>query len=124
MRDGQVLGTFRSLSTTSGAVGAYSLSNFTSAAVSRPENRWNGQNRGGWSNPELDRFVEGYQTTLDRTERIQQVVQATKVLSEQMGVLPLYFNPDVLAYPTGLQGVNIKAADGDVAWNIYQWELR
>lgn len=124
VRDGQTVGTFRSLSTTSGALGAYSLAVFTTAAIPRPENRWNGQNRGGWSSPEFDRFVDGYQSTLDRTERNQQIVQATKVLSEQLGVLPLYFNPDVLAYPTGLHGVNIKSADGEVSWNIHQWEFR
>jgi peptide/nickel transport system substrate-binding protein len=123
-RDGQALGTFRSLSTSSGPLGASSLLYYTTSAISRPENRWSGLNRGGWSNPEFDRAVEGFQTTLERDQRVQHVAQASRILSAEAAVLPLYFVPGVVAYPAGLQGVNFRAVDAEITWNIHQWEIR
>jgi peptide/nickel transport system substrate-binding protein len=123
-RDGQALGTFRSLSTTSATGGEDALVNYTTNAVSRPENRWTTINRGGWSNAEYDRAVELFETTLDRNQRMQHIVQAARIFGEQLGGISLYFNPSVLAYPTGVTGVNVKSADTEMSWNIHEWEFR
>ena len=123
-RDGQALGTFRSLSTTSGPLGAPSLLYYTTSTISRPENRWSGLNRGGWSNPEFDRAVDAFQTTLQRDQRIQHTAQAARILSAEAAVLPLYFVPGVVAYPTGLHGISFRSVDAEVTWNIHQWEFR
>jgi peptide/nickel transport system substrate-binding protein len=124
--DGQVLGTFRSLSITSAAAApeGLKLDDFTSRGVSRPETRWFGQNRGGWSNPDYDRVMEGWLTTLDERQRQQQAAQAAKIMTEELGVLPLHFNPAANAYAAGLQGVQLKAPDVEQAWNIHEWEYR
>ena len=45
------------------------------------------------------------------------------MLSEQLGVIPLYFNPGVLAYPAALRGVSVRAAQAEATWNIHEWEL-
>jgi peptide/nickel transport system substrate-binding protein len=116
--------TFRSLSTQSGSFGASAILNYTSAAISGPETRWVGRNKGGWSNAEYDRFAGAFQTTLDPTVRIQHLAEAARILSEQLGVLPLYFNPGVLAYPAGLRGINVTDAEADMSWNVHEWEFR
>jgi peptide/nickel transport system substrate-binding protein len=123
-QDGQARATFRSLHPVSIAQGEPALTYLTSAAAARPETRWNGQNRGGWSNPEFDRLDEGFRTTLDPAERNRHLAGAIALLSDQLPVLPLYFNPGVLAYPTALRGVDLKAGDGEVSWNVHEWELR
>jgi len=123
-RDGETLTRFRALSTTSGPLGANSMVNYTTGQIPRAENRWVGQNRGGWSNPEYDRIFEQYQTTFMREERIGHLAQAARILSEQLGVIPLYFNPGVLAYPATLRGVSVKAAEEEATWSMYEWELR
>jgi len=122
--DGQTLGTFRSLSITSAAAvpEGLKIDEYTSRAASRPETRWFGQNRGGWSNPDYDRTIDVWLTTLDQTQRRQQVAQAARIMTEDLGVIPLHFNPAALAYPTGLQGVVLKAPDVEQAWNIHEWE--
>lgn len=122
-RDGQVLGTFRSLYTTGGSGGEDALLTFTSASISRPETRWLGNNRGGWSNAEYDRLVDGFYMTLDRPERDRQSIQAWRILTEQLGIMPLYFNPAVNAYPAGLHGVDVRTADAEMSWNIHMWEF-
>jgi peptide/nickel transport system substrate-binding protein len=121
--DQQALATFRSLFTTSGPGGEVALVNYTTANIMRPETRWQGRNRGGWSHAEYDRLVDAFQTTLDRNERNQQAVQALTLLSEDVGVMSLYFNLAVLAYPSELKGINIRSGDGEMTWNVHQWEL-
>jgi peptide/nickel transport system substrate-binding protein len=123
-RDAQNLATFRSMYGTGGNVGESALPMFTSAMVARPENRWDGRNRGGWSNPEYDRLVDAVQTTLNREERVQRIIQAFTILTEQLGAFPLWFPPSVVAYVSELRGVNFRAADAEPTWNIHEWELR
>jgi peptide/nickel transport system substrate-binding protein len=123
-RDGQILGTFRALSTTSATGGAEAVDAYSSSHISSPETRWLGSNRGAWSNADYDRFAAAYVTTLDRNQRTQPIVDAAKLFTEQLGGLPLYFNPSVLAYPSGLTGINIRSADGEMSWNMHQWEFR
>jgi peptide/nickel transport system substrate-binding protein len=123
-QDGQARATFRALHPVSIAQGPPATSYLTTAAVARPETRWNGQNRGGFTNPVYDQFEAGFRTTLDPAERTRHLAGAIAILSDQLPVLPLYFNPGVLAYPAGLRGVDLKAGDGEVSWNVHQWELR
>ncbi len=123
-RDAQNLGTYRSMYGTGGNTGESALGMFTSAQIAGPSNRWDGRNRGGWSNSDYDRLAESVQTTLDRSERIQKIIQAFTIFTGEIGAYPLWFPPSVVAYASGLQGVNFRAADAEPTWNIHEWELR
>jgi len=122
-REPQILASFRSFFGTGGNVGEAALVMFTSAETARPENRWTGRNRGGWSNADYDRLVDTVQVTLDREERIQKIIQALTALTEQVGAIPLWFPPTVVAYVAGLRGVGFRGADAEPTWNIHTWEL-
>src|SRR5688500_705076 len=56
-QNGEVLGTFRSLSITSAQPRheGLNIKDMRTEAISRPETRWFGQNRGGWSSQAYDR---------------------------------------------------------------------
>jgi peptide/nickel transport system substrate-binding protein len=125
-RDGHALGTFRALSITSAAAAreGLTLENLNSASISRPDTRWIGQNRGGWSNPAYDRAVDGFLSSLDPKEQSRSLIEAVKALTEDLGVIPLHFNPRAVAYATGVVGVNVRTGTVDPSWNIYEWELR
>jgi len=123
-QQGDLLGVFRSLSTTSGSQGKNSLSSFATSSISRSENGWRGMNRGGWSNPEYDRLVDAFTTTLEPDQRTQLLLQAVRLWSEQLAAIPLYFNPSVLAYPSALTGVKVVAPSAEMSWNIHEWEFR
>lgn len=124
-RDGQLLGTFRALSITSAAASrqGITLQDYRSAAVSGPETRWLGANRGGWSNPTYDRAVSAFLTVLEPTQRAQAVVEAAKVLTEDLGFIPLHFNPQAIAYAAGISGVGARAPSTDLSWNIHEWRF-
>jgi peptide/nickel transport system substrate-binding protein len=123
-RDGQVLATFRSLYSTGSPAQIPALGLFTSQSIPTAENRWVGSNRGGWSNPEYDRLVHAVQSELDPTERGRLIIQAARVLTEQVGTVSLFFNPSVLVFPAALQGVEVRAPEAGVTWNVHLWTLR
>jgi peptide/nickel transport system substrate-binding protein len=120
---GEVLGTFRSLSITSAQPRheGLNLRELRPEHISRPETRWFGQNRGGWNNPAYDRAAEAFATTLEPTARQQTLAQAVQALTEDLGVIPLHFNPGVIAYSTGITGPTFKAPDAEISWNIWEW---
>ena len=123
-RDNQLRNTHPSLSGTSGPPGEGTLADYHSAEIPKAENRWSGSNRGGWANPDFDRFATAYHATLDRGQRVQQLVQMSRIFSEEVAVLSLYFNPTTTAFVTGLTGPQPVVPTSDVTWNIETWEFR
>jgi ABC-type transport system substrate-binding protein len=123
-QQGETLGTFRSLSVTSAQPRheGLNMKDFKTEAISRPETRWFGQNRGGWSNPEYDRAADAFATTLDPPGRQQALAQAVRVMTDDLGVVPLHFNPGVIAYAAGIAGPTFKAPDAEISWNIHEWQ--
>ena len=122
-REPQNLASFRSFYGTGGNVGEQALLMFTTAQGAGPENRWTGRNRGGWTEAEYDRLVDAVQVTLEREERIQKIVQAFVILTEQLGAFPLWFPPSVVANTSSVAGMSFRAADAEISWNIHDWEL-
>lgn len=122
-QQGESLGQFRSLSTTSGGQGESSIASFQTAAISNPSNGWRGGNRGAWSNAEYDRLGDALNTTLDRKQRDGIVLQALKIWTEQLAAIPLYFNPPAMAYPSSLKGINVLSPTTEMSWNVHEWEL-
>jgi hypothetical protein len=57
-----------------------------------PENRWNGINRGGWSNADYDRAADLFSSVLDPGERIQHRATIARIWSEELPGLMLYLN--------------------------------
>ena len=92
--------------------------------MATPANRWAGSNRGGWVNPEFDRLFDQMTTNLDRNARVEAIVQAAKMVSEEVPVYPLYYNYDVRAHSTILLGPQSYGPGGELTWLVEQWELR
>lgn len=104
---------------------------FATMEVGSPANRWTSENRSGWSHPEYDRLWDSVLTSLDRSERIQQVVRMVQLLSEHLPYFMLYFSVQIQSRVRSLQGpeAGISAAGVLVPeslpyWNIHEWELR
>ncbi|HEY3117557.1 MAG TPA: ABC transporter substrate-binding protein [Chloroflexota bacterium] len=115
-RDGEFRATFPGLLENPAGGGVASL---ISSMIPTAANRWTGSNRGGWSNPELDRFYDQFLTTLDADARNQEMAQAMKISTEQLPVLPIQYSFAVVAYTTGLRG---PQSANSANWNIHQWE--
>lgn len=86
--------------------------------------RWAGSNRGGWNHPEYDRLYDILTTNLDPRGRIQAVVQAMKLVNDELPMFPLYYNYLVAAHVAAIQGPNAYAPGGSGTWNVHEWAWR
>ena len=64
---------------------------FAGSTIPGPENKWVGGNRTGWSDAEYDALFDRVQSTLDPVARGQYIVQAGRVMTEQVPGASLYF---------------------------------
>src|SRR5439155_10482745 len=103
-QDGQARATFPGLYAFSTGVGESALPNFTTASIPRPENRWFGNNRGAWTNADYDRLADAYNSTLDRDQRVQQMAQMTRLISEELPAISLYYDLAAVVYASAIHG--------------------
>jgi peptide/nickel transport system substrate-binding protein len=123
VRDNEARATIPGIYTVSTTADERRLEIFTSRQIGSPANRWGGGNRGGWSNADVDRLWDAFLTTLDRSERDRQIMQITRLVSEQVPAIPLYFNPGVIAHLAVVRGPTNETPETLAAWNIHEWEI-
>lgn len=126
-RDGEVRGTFPSMYGQSTGLGeSNQLASLSTAQIAGPGNRWTGRNRQGWSNAEFDRLVEGFNSTLDPDERLQQRVRIARLVSQELPVIMLHYNLNPVVHAAALRGPvqSAATATGFTSWNLHEWELR
>ena len=123
-QDNQVRATFPTLFTGNTNMGEPALLNYTTSGIPRPENRWNGGNRGGWSNAAYDRLADEFNRTLARPERVQQVAEMLRIYVEELPSISLFFRAQPLAHVAGLRGPATAAPESSLIWNIHEWEYQ
>ncbi len=93
--------------------------------LSRPENRWNGQNRSGYVNLRLDELWLKMLGSIDPREREGLLVDALRVMTEDAAVTPTHVQPAPTAYRAGLVGPTEPSTVGTATlWNIWEWQWR
>lgn len=87
-----------------------------------PARRYSGGNRGCWRNAEFDRLYLVASSSLDVQERGQAVVEALKILTEDVGLFGLSYVPENIAVRKGLTGPGPRwPGQVGTTWNIHQW---
>jgi peptide/nickel transport system substrate-binding protein len=126
LRDTERRAKLPGLFTGGGPGGEASLVEYSSSSIPRPENRWQGNNRGGWLSAEFDRFWSAYQTSLDRAERVEHLVQMERILSEDVGTIIHYYSPTINAHVRALGGPQAKTTPeaGVGMRGVHLWEWR
>ena len=124
-RDGQYRSGYPGFDFTGGGIDESNiLHSLSGGFVPRPETRWTGQNRGGWSNAAYDRLISAYDTELAAAERTRQVVEMTRIVSEQVPWIPLYFNLRVIAHLSAVSGPRFGSPGATRFHNVHEWEFR
>lgn len=123
--DEKTKGTFPGLTLNNNTVGRrdFGLDKFITARIGGPQDNWAGGNRMGWSNPEFDRLFDRWSTSLDASERTARLLEMMKILSDDLPALPLYYNFQVLAHSSALQGPQRISPETSVHWNAHLWTL-
>jgi peptide/nickel transport system substrate-binding protein len=122
-QDPQVRATYPGLFTHNTGLGEAAVVGQTSTGIPRPENRWTGNNRGGWINAEYDRLVDQLNATLDRNQRVQLLVQATRIFSEELPSISIFFATQPMAHVAALRGPTVVAPSSVMGWNVHEWEF-
>ena len=101
---------------------------YTTEEVGRPENRWRGTNRGGWSNPQYDRVFGMYEATLGESERARLTAQMERIRSEELPSILHYFTVSANPQVAELQGPVVRQVPGGTSLgpflHIHKWEWR
>lgn len=88
------------------------------------QSRWAGGNRGCYQNPDNDRLVDGLTVAIDAAEQRRLWRELVKLQSEELPVLPLYFNVQVTLFREGILGVKGDTKPRtSVTWNVAQWDV-
>ena len=82
------------------------------------------RNRTGFTDPEYNRLHELWSTTLDRTQANGYLADMMRLLSESVGLFPLYYNFQVVAHTATLRGPQPMTPDSSRYGNIHEWEWR
>lgn len=90
--------------------------------IATAENRWGGTNKFGWANAEHDRLFDLWNRALDRRERDRLQVEIHQIISDELPVLPMYFNFTVTAHAAGLPGPRGSIPETTTYNNIHQWQ--
>src|SRR5439155_17819186 len=64
---------------------------FGTEFIATPENKYGGTNKGGYSNPDLDKLYTAFNNALDINERNKYYIGINKIVSEQVPGIPLYY---------------------------------
>lgn len=97
---------------------------FTSGNLPTAEVRWQGANRGSFSDPEIDRLQNLVLTSFAPDAQSQAVVALNKRMSEIVGVGPLFYGVGVIVAKNKVKGpVGEVAQKSGMAWNAFEWEI-
>ena len=110
------------INSTSASLGL--INDFRSTSIPTRENRWNGSNRGGWTDAAYTGLAETFATTLDPELRLDQMGRIARIFSEELPALTLFYRSVVFAHPTALTGLMNAPPESTVPWNMHEWELR
>lgn len=85
------------------------------------ERRFSGGNRGCWNNLEFQRLATTATTTLNPAERANAIVEALRVITTEVPVIPMSYNLDNVAVPRGLVGLGPRVGTASDLWNVHDW---
>ena len=100
------------------------LTKWLTTNIGSDADNWVGGNRSGWSNREFDRLHGEWTTNLDKTVATQRLIQAMKLLNDEMPSLPLYYNFRVIAHTNALQGPEATTPEATIHGNLYTWSWK
>lgn len=89
------------------------------------QSRWSGGNRGCYQNAEMDRTIDALTIAVDPVDQRRLYRELIRLQTEELPVLPLYFNVQVTVFREGVVGVK-----GDtnprtsLTWNVDEWDVQ
>jgi peptide/nickel transport system substrate-binding protein len=99
-----------------------SILRFHSSRTPLAENRFVGNNRVRYINPEFDVLVDRYQATIPRPERMQIGTQLVRHFHENLMALGLYYQAEPHFIAHRLRNTTVNK--GSETWNAQEWDVQ
>jgi ABC-type transport system substrate-binding protein len=107
------------------SVASRDIRRFHSASTPLPENRFTiGGNNSRYRNPDFDRMIDTYLTTVPHTERMEALRQLVHFHTDQIPSMPLFYEVDFTVYSSRLTGVTARGPTASQAWNAETWDAK
>jgi peptide/nickel transport system substrate-binding protein len=94
-----------------------------SSQIPSEGNGFTGQNVYRWSDPEADRLMRLSDRQIDEDARAATLERVQEIVAEEVPLIPLYQQPNTVAYVEGLEGVRQNPSQAEVFWNSGDWTL-
>ena len=101
---------------------------FHSLSARLPENNFiisrgpgGGINWSRYANPEVDGLIERFYETVPHRERYQLVSQILHVVTDELAVMPLFWDPSLGLVANRVQ--NVPPIGDAVPWNVEEWQV-
>jgi peptide/nickel transport system substrate-binding protein len=124
-RDREYRATFPGFDTSRGTNGVAAFKTFLSSEARLPESRYAGANYPSYQNAELDGLINSFLVTIPTQERTEVARQVARHLSEQVVVMPAFY--DVVGTMVGNRMVSVPPTRGQGqtnTWNAHEWDVR
>lgn len=87
------------------------------------ENAFMGQNVYRWSDPEADSLMRRSDEQVDDAQRAATFARIQGIVARDVPLIPLYAQPNTVAYVEQLRGVKVNPTQAEVFWNSAEWSL-
>lgn len=87
------------------------------------ENAFLGQNVYRWSDPEADSLMRRSDHEVVDAQRVATLGRVQEIVARAVPLIPLYAQPNTVAYVEGLDGVKVNPTQAEVFWNSAEWSL-
>jgi peptide/nickel transport system substrate-binding protein len=98
------------------------VQSFHTTHIASAENRWSGGNYSGYSNPALDRAIDGMERSVRTDERMTQLAEVWRILTDDAGAIALYIRPVPYLVKKGIKGPIPSSLSGSLTSNVQSWE--
>jgi peptide/nickel transport system substrate-binding protein len=92
--------------------------------IAGPNNRYAGTNYEGYSNPATDQAIVSLERALRREDQLRYWGDTWRQISDDVGVIPVFFIPIPLIARRGVVGWEPKNPLGDPAYGPWSWDIQ
>ncbi len=124
-REREFRATFPGFDLSGGVGGNYTwLERLYSSQVPTSETRWVGRNKARYADPALDRLIDRFFATVQRTERMDVLNTIVHQLTDQVVTIGLFYTAQPTMVANKVKNVSGKTAVlAATTWNAHEWDL-
>ena len=94
-----------------------------SSDVAAPGNRYAGGNKGGFTNPEMDRLLDRLAQTVPPADRTAIQADILNLALAELPVLPIHWSINVMTATARVKNLHIPTPLAVETWNLPEWDM-